>query len=146
MNRDTGEMRRTLVRVMAKVDEAVDDVLYRPAVVKGFRWAPRWWLCDLARLSIVLDDRWKTGYWAEVGIAPGGACEACGRRAAIHVLGGCDDEETVENAVFLDERPVQVCGWCQIRGEINSQEALEVALEEARNYSVSWRWRWRVRP
>ena len=132
--------------MMAKVDEAVDEVLYRPAVVKAFRWIPRWWLCDLARLSIFLDDRWRTGYWAGVGIAPGGACEACRRRAAIHVLGGRDDGEPVENVTFLDERPVHVCGWCQIRGDINSHEALEEALEEARDDSVSWRWAWRVRP
>ena len=59
---------------MAKADQALDEVLYRPAVVKPFQWLPRWWLCDLAKLSMRLDDRWAVGYWDDVGIAPGGPC------------------------------------------------------------------------
>src|SRR6266702_832586 len=44
--------RRLVVAALAYADLAVDDVLYRPAVVKAFVWLPRWWLCDLARLPI----------------------------------------------------------------------------------------------
>jgi hypothetical protein len=79
---------------MAVADEVIDEVLYRPAVVKAFAWLPRWWLCELAKVSMALDDCWGVGYWDEAGIAPGGPCEACGRRASIHVVGGlCDDED-----------------------------------------------------
>jgi len=148
-SRDTVEMRPAVKRMIvgggAKLDELLDGVLYRPAVVKAFRWMPRWWLCDLAKLSMALDDRWDVGYWEQAGIAPGEACDACGRRASIHVVGGVDDDVPVEFPSFLDDRPVFVCGWCQLRGVISSQEELEAALAEARQDSVSWRWRWRVR-
>ena len=130
---------------MAAVDEALDEVLYRPAVVKAFAWLPRWWCCDLAKLSMVLDDRWNVGYWERAGIAPGRSCDACARRASIHVVGGRDDEFPDGVGSWLDDRPVYLCGWCQLRGEIDSQSDLEAALGEAREDSVSWRWRWRVR-
>lgn len=131
---------------IAKVDEALDEVLYRPAVVKAFGWLPRWWLCDLAKLSMALDDRWGLGYWDEVGVAPGDACEACGRRAAIHVYGGCeDDEPATGDESFLVERPVFTCGWCHLRKLISGPEDLATALADARRDSVSWRWRGRVR-
>jgi len=32
---------------LAKIDEAVDEVLYRPAIVKAFIKLPRWWQCDV---------------------------------------------------------------------------------------------------
>ncbi len=70
--RGTGAVKRVVIRVLAKVDEAVDEVLYRPAVVKVFQWAPRWWLCDLAKLSMALDDRWNVGYW-ETQESPSGS-------------------------------------------------------------------------
>ena len=143
--RDTGAVKRAVVRLLAKIDEAVDEVLYRPAVVKVFQWAPRWWLCDLAKLSMALDDHWNVGYWEDAGIVPGAPCEACGRRASIHVVGGWDGEERGEGGAFLDDRPVYLCGWCQIRGDISSHEHLQAALTEARACSVAWRWRWHVR-
>jgi hypothetical protein len=65
-----------VIRVLASLDDAVDQVLYRLAVVKLFCWLPRWWQCDLARASIVLDARWRVGYWAAAGISPDGSCEA----------------------------------------------------------------------
>ena len=129
---------------MAKVDEALDEVLYRPAVVKAFSCLPRWWSCDLARLSMLLDDRWDLGYWERTGIAPGRPCDACGRRASIHVLGGRDDEFPDDGGSFLDDHPVYLCGWCHLEGEINDPAQLEAALAEARRRSVSWRWRWRL--
>ncbi len=112
---------------LAKTDEVFDEVLYRPAVVKAFAWLPRWWLCDLARLSVTLDDRWRTGYWHEDAIVPGGACEVCGRRAAIHVIGGRSDDEILEpvgddamltERSVLDDREIHTCGWCHLRGRI----------------------------
>ena len=68
---EAGAVKRTVVAALAKLDEAVDEVLYRPLVVKLFVRAHRWWLCDLAKLSMVLADRWSIGYWDDVGIAPG---------------------------------------------------------------------------
>jgi hypothetical protein len=127
-------MKRAVVATLAKVDEALDEVLYRPAVVKAFAWVPRWWLCDLAKLSVALDDRWATDYWGNDATVPGGPCEACSRRAAIHVY------ESV------DGRPsVSVCGWCHLTGQILTDEDLRRELEAARADSVAWRWRWRVR-
>lgn len=82
-----------VVSGLEKADEIVDEVLYRPVVVRAFRWLPRWWQCDLAKLSMALDDRWSSGWWENAWIAPGGPCDACGRRASIHVLGGPYDEE-----------------------------------------------------
>ncbi len=131
-----------VVLAMAKVDEALDEVLYRPAVVKAFTWLPRWWLCDLARLSMVLDDRWNLGYWERAGIAPGRPCEACRRRASIHIVGGTADEFPEDVGSFLDDRPVYLCGWCHLEGEINVPAQLEAALADAGRRSVSWRWHW----
>ncbi len=113
-------------------------------VKKAFVWLPRWWSCDLAKLSMVLDDRWQVGYWAEAGIAPGRPCEACSRRASIHVLGGRDDDSPEDPHSVVGDRPVYVCGWCQVRGQIDSAARLVAALAEAREDSIS-RWRWRVR-
>jgi hypothetical protein len=134
---------RALVRALAVTDAAIDEVLYRPAVVKAFVRLPRWWNCDLARLSMRLDDRWGTGYWDEAGIAPGGPCDACGRRAAIHMLGGPPDDPQEDDAPrwYLEDHPVHLCGWCRIEGRIDDAAALEAALTAARPKSVSWRWR-----
>ena len=140
--RQTRQVKRALVGTMAKVDEALDWALYRPAVVKAFGWLPRWWLCDLAKLSVALDARWGLGYWDGVGVVPGGVCDVCGRRAAIHVYGGReDDEPAAGDGFFLVERPVHTCGWCHLRGRINGPEDLASALSDARRESVSWRWR-----
>jgi hypothetical protein len=106
-----------LVRALATLDEAVDDVLYRPAVVKAFSWLSRWWMCDLAKVSMWLDDRWDTGWW-ETAIEPDGPCQACGRRAAI----------------FL-------CGWCTLGSPVTDEADVQRGLERARARSVSWRWR-----
>ncbi len=89
------------------VDSALDPVLYRPAVVKAFAWLPRCWSCDLAKLSMALDDRWGTGYWA-----------------SIIVLGGCGHDDTEEDpGLLLDDRPVHLRGWCRVRQPINSEAA-----------------------
>ena len=144
--RDTDHVKRVLVRAMARADDLLDEVLYRPAIVKAFTWLPRWWLCDLAKLSMVLDDRWSVGYWDEADIAPGRPCEACGRRASIHVFGGdLDDDEPDDlrgDNHFLDEKIVHVCGWCHIEGPIRNEDDLQRELAAAAGDSVAWRWRW----
>ena len=133
-------MKRIVVVVLAKVDEVLDVVLYRPAVVKAFLWLPRWWLCDLAKLSMRLDDLWGSGYW-ENAIAPGDPCEACGRRASIHVYGGPDTDLGAVHD-YMENHPVHVCGWCDLGGPMLSQADIERELALARADSVAWRWRW----
>lgn len=132
---------------MARVDEALDEVLYRPAVVKAFTWFPRWWRCDLAKLSMVLDDRWGVGYWDQADIVPGEPCEACGRRASIHLIGGQSADDALVEAEgdrdFLHSRVVHLCGWCHIEGPILSESDLARELDAAAVNSVAWRWRWR---
>lgn len=119
----------------------LDELLYRPAVVRAFRWAPRWWLCDLAKLSMRLDEHWDIGYWEQVGIVPGRPCEACGRRASIHVYGGRDeDEEPIGD--FLEDHPVYTCGWCSLDGPTVTESDVRRELARAGTESVSWRWRW----
>jgi hypothetical protein len=88
---------------------------------------------------MALDKHWKSGYWADAGIAPGGVCEACGRRAAIHVIGGSEvDADALPGEVvwFLYNRPVYLCGWCVIRTPIRDQADLDAALTESRAKSV----------
>lgn len=133
-------MKRIVVVVLAKMDEVLDVVLYRPAVVKAFLWLPRWWLCDLARLSMRLDDDWGTGYWENAVIVPGAPCEACGRRASIHVYGGPDPEIGVHD--YIEIHPVHVCGWCHLEGPLMNEADVERELALARADSVAWRWRW----
>ena len=131
---------RLLVAVLAGADQALDALLYRPAVVRAFQWAPRWWLCDLAKLSMRLDDAWATGWWDADSWVPGGPCEACGRRAAIHVYGGREaDDEPIGD--FLEGRPVHTCGWCRLVGPMTSEADVQRELGRAGAESVSWRWR-----
>ena len=131
--------RHVVVGALARLDELLDGLLYRPAVVKAFSWLPRWWLCDLAKLSMRLDDRWQTEWWSDVGIFPGRPCEACGPRASIHVYGGLDDSDEALGD-FLESRPVHLCGWCHLGEPVKSEEDLDRALASARTASISWRW------
>jgi len=134
-------MRRAIVITLEKADEALDEVLYRPAVVKATLGLPRWWLCELAKASRWLDDRWHVGYWDDDAIVPGGACEACGRRAAIHVYGGVDPDDNDPPDDLIARRPVYLCGWCRIEGPILTDDDLRRELDAARGCSVAWRWR-----
>lgn len=139
-------VKRASVVALAIVDEALDELLYRPAVVKAFAWLPRWWLCDLAKLSIRLDTQWGTGWWSGE-LEPGGPCDACIRRASIHVYGGPDPEDDEDVPPdYLTTRPIHLCGWCHIGGPIENAADLERELALARSDSVAWRWRWRLRP
>ncbi len=134
-------MKWIVVVALARTDEVLDAVLYRPAVVKAFLWLPRWWLCDLAKLSMRLDDIWGTEYWKNAVIAPGDPCEACGRRASIHVYGG---PVPVLGAIhdYMESHPVYVCGWCHLGGPMLNEADVERELGLARANSVAWRWRW----
>src|SRR5688572_22981362 len=97
-------MKRFVVVALAMVDEGIDALAYRPAVVKAFRWLPWWWSCGPAKLSVALDQRWRTGYWTD-GWAPVGACAACERREAWYVIDGPSGE-------------VPLCGWCRVEGAV----------------------------
>jgi hypothetical protein len=143
-------MRLWAVILLAKMDGLVDEIAYRPAVVRALSWSPAFWSCQAAKLSIRLDKRWATGYWTDDDGYPGPLCEACGRRASNSVVGGWDDDldgpRTTDNVAFLDDREVPLCGWCFIAGEdqpILNEEALQVALRKAKARSTSWTWRWR---
>jgi hypothetical protein len=149
--RDTAEVKRSVIRALALVDEALDEVLFRPAVVKAFKWVPRWWLCDIAKLSMTLDERWGVGYWDQADITPGRPCEACGRRASIHVIGGrrdddvdAEDDGEIGCETILDDRAVYLCGWCHVEGPILNEDDLKRELEAAARDSVAWRWAWRT--
>jgi hypothetical protein len=77
-------------------------------------------------------------------VPPGDLCRACGRRAAWLVV-GCQpefDEGSPGPDWYLGNHPVEICGWCNLGGElIDSEEDLQRAVKAARAHSVSWRWR-----
>jgi hypothetical protein len=141
-------LKRLIVRFLNRACTWVDDVAYRPAVVKATLWLPRWWGCELARLSMRLDDRWATGYWSgdDAPAAPAGRCESCQRRAAWLVMGGTFphyDEEPLN--YYLADRPLYLCSWCHVdepAGAIEDEAQLRRALASAREQSIAWRWRW----
>ena len=138
-------MKRFVVAGLDRADRVLDQLLYRPAVVKLTARLPRWWLCDLSKLSIRLDDRWSIGYWDAESLAPGPPCDACGRRASIFEVGGWAEGEAGADEEFMAKRTVALCGWCKLpTGSITSEGELQAAMREARERSVSWRWRWRA--
>jgi hypothetical protein len=85
------------------------------------------------------DDLWGSGYW-ENAIAPGDPCEACDRRASIHVYGGPDTDLGAVHD-YMENYPVHVCGWCHLGGPMLSEADVERELGLARADSVAWRWR-----
>jgi hypothetical protein len=139
-------IKRVVVATLDSACQAVDALAYRPAVVKLTLSLRRWWKCDLARLSIWLDDRWALGYW-KYG-APDSLCDSCRRRAAWLVLGGYNeewDDEPPEPDDFLRNHPVHLCGWCKLSDEIeiDNEASLDAALADARGRGIAWQWRWR---
>ena len=122
------KLKRAVVVGLNVADLGVDSLLHRPAVVRALLWCPVWWNCPLARLSVTLDDRWSTGYWDD-GWAPGAPCGACGRRASHVEITGPDGET------------VPLCGWCHVRGPIQTASDLRRELVRAAAASTSWRWR-----
>ncbi|GGI04961.1 hypothetical protein [Egicoccus halophilus] len=101
-------------------------MLYRPAVVKATMWMPRWWECELAKLSAALDERWEIGWWTD-GI-PHGTCEICERRAAWLEF---------EHAVGC----IDVCGWCPAP-PFSEARSEDEAFSLARQRSIRWSWQW----
>lgn len=140
-----------IVRALNRMCLAVDEVLYRPAVVKLTQRLPRWWNCGLAHVSMKLDDRWGTGYWDSdaAPAAPNGPCDACGRRASWLVVGGVNAEDGAggpageQQGDYLAGHQVQLCGWCRLDTSTPPADraALDRILAEARARSVSWSWR-----
>lgn len=138
-----------IVGGLNKACTAIDAIAYRPAVVKLTLRLPRWWSCQLARLSIALDRRWQTGYWSseDAPPAPSGICDACKRRASWLDMGGWADrhetDETETKDDYLAYHVVHTCGWCKV--EIDSPpanaEELNRLLKDARSRSIAWRWR-----
>lgn len=140
------KIKLSLVRLLIWLCGSIDAIAYRPAVVKGTLWLPRWWACHLAHASMRLDDRWGLGFWdsEEAPPAPDGPCDACKRRAAWMTVGGLEPGEAPsEDATYLELHPVQLCGWCDLRftSPPENPQELKRALEDARARSVSWRWR-----
>jgi hypothetical protein len=149
----TVNLRRSVVIFLARVCGALDSVLYRPAVVRligGFKHS---WRCQLARASILLDDRWNTDYWNDGPPVPSGRCEACNRRAAWLYCGGWAllteddpyfDELDAEDADnFMANRRVVLCGYCSLTdvfGDIRNEDDLQRALTEAGRRSTTWSW------
>jgi hypothetical protein len=132
-----------VVNALNRACTLIDAVTYRPFIVKLTERLPRWWGCQLAHLSMRLDDRWGTGYWAsdDAPAAPEGLCDACRRRPAWLVIGGVEHE--AGEASYLERHPVQLCGWCrlEISSPPQSEQELNRILADARARSVSWRWR-----
>ena len=58
-------MRRVTVSFLSAVHRVVDWLVYRPAVVRLFVFLPRWWNCNLVRLSTCLNARWNAEYWTD---------------------------------------------------------------------------------
>ncbi len=140
------ELKRSIVRLLNTACTCVDDVAYRPAVVRLTLPLPRWWTCQLARLSMRLDDRWGMGYWEgdAAPAAPVGTCEACGRRAAWLVVGGPAEDDEEPRGDFLGGRPIHLCSWCRLdHGQpLQNESDVRRELARARARSIAWRWRW----
>jgi hypothetical protein len=147
-------LKLAVVRVLSAACELVDEVAYRPAIVKLTLPLPRWWSCQLAHLSMRLDRRWQTGYWKSESSppAPVGICDACKRRAAWFDVGGWADRDQEyggdtpledDEHDYLAHHTVHLCGWCELEHGRAPQHAKDLAamLDIARSRSISWRWR-----
>jgi hypothetical protein len=137
-------LRLQMVRALQRACALVDWLAYRPWLVRLTERMPRWWHCQLAQLSMTLDDRWQTGFWASDGAppAPAGVCAACHRRAAWLVVGGTDNEDPAIQEDWLALHPLEICGWChpEFPNPPRTQDDVMRAFAEARKRSVSWRW------
>jgi hypothetical protein len=144
-NVDFRTSRRAVVRGLNLACSGIDSVLYRPAVVKLTESLPRPWCCQLAHLSMRLDDRWSTGYWAspDAPTVPGGPCDICGRRAALFVVGGYGEPGEASSDEYLSDHSLELCGWCRLdfAEPPRSRRELDQLIAQARSRSVAWRWR-----
>jgi hypothetical protein len=141
------DWKRSIVRGLDVACRAIDKLAYRPAVVRATMRVPRWWNCELARLSVLLDDRWHTGNWGDW--RPGSVCDVCGRRAAWLTLGGPEedgldsDDNAPGPALPLDDEALSLCYWCHLPMPITTDAELAAAIDAARSRSIAWAWRWR---
>jgi hypothetical protein len=144
-SRTSWRFKLAIVRALNGACTAIDAVAYRPAVVKLTLRLPSWWQCQLAHLSMALDDRWRTGYWKSENApaAPDGPCDACGRRAAWLLVGGWGEDEVDSAESYLADHTVKLCGWCRLDHDSRpaNKDELLLALADARARSVSMRWR-----
>jgi hypothetical protein len=131
---------RMIVAALDLACRVIDKVLYSPFVVRALRSMPWFWHCQLANVSIRLDDRWSTGHW--LGAFPDGLCEACQRRAAIFVIGSNDLEDDLEEDLEDDleqssstTNPIRICGYCKLAVPISSPEDREREILAARRRS-----------
>lgn len=148
-SRDT---KRSVVRLLNAACGVVDDIAYRPLVVNLTKRLPWFWCCHLTKLSMALDDRWRTEYWKSPNAppAPDGPCDACGRRAGWLEVGGPDGPDEVTSSEsevdYLSTHPVTLCGWCHLdidrSGSPRNAADLERLLSDAGARSIGWRWRW----
>lgn len=143
-------LKRLVVQGLSLVCACVDVVVHHPVFLKLTSRLDWNWNCRLARLSIALDDRWKTGYWTEepTPLFPGPPCEACHRRPSLVVVGGWanDDEDEPDIADtagdFLATHEISLCLWCRPKWPpLTSEKDVREALREAGERSVSWRCR-----
>lgn len=150
MHRPTTKL--AFVRVLYWLCGWIDEVAYRPVVVKLTHRLPWFWRCQFSLLSMKLDRRWGTGFWTAPNAppAPDRLCDACRRRAAWLEAGGhyegIDDDASGELG-FLASHPVNLCRWCHLDTDFNeppqTSDELEQVLREAGARSIGWRWRWR---
>lgn len=111
------------------VDERLDAVLYRPAVVRATRRLPRWWRCDLARSAQWLDDRIGAEVLSGVNFS---LCQACRRRMTWTEIGG----DGLPG-------PFAVCDWCWPHLPDEPMDEVldwDAALAAAGRSSTRWRW------
>jgi hypothetical protein len=144
-------IRRQVVRGLNSACCAVDEIAYRPAIVKLTMFLPAWWTCQLARLGMWLDDHWETGYWDSdsAPCAPDAICACCRRRAGWIVVGGYAndpdwdfDQPPADDYVAWHE--IYRCPYCHPDlDDVRSEEELEERFAVARRESISWRWRWK---
>jgi hypothetical protein len=139
------DAKRSTLAALELACNLVDRVAYRPVVIRLTQPLPRWWRCDLSRLSVWLDARWRVGYWDDRG--PSGLCDICSRRTAWLRVGGSWEDMGVPNDAddFMLSHPLDLCFACSHAmpyGPIVSDEQLQSTLASTRARSVSWSWRW----
>jgi hypothetical protein len=144
-------LKQAVVSGLDRACQLVDEVAYRPAVVRLTMPLPRWWRCELAQLSMWLDVRWGLGVWESADgltVAPHGLCDVCGRRPANIQIGGSWEDLGVEDrSSYMKTHPLRVCYWCRLpAGPIEDDDQLAAAIADARARSISWRWRWEPGP
>ena len=129
------------VNALNRACTLIDVVAYRPFIVKLTERLPRWWGCQLAHLSMKLDDRWGTGYWAsdDAPAAPEGLCDACRRRPAwqsSEELSTKPGKQVISNAIQFSF----VVGVGQFLRRLKVSKS-SIAFLPMLARSVSWRWR-----